>query len=176
MTITLITKFSNLFYFWSLFLNCICYCNISSFIDQHLVCMLIFLYIDHSVLLYLNWEFLVQVVFLYTVVIVVQLLSHVWLFATLWTAVIQASLSSTISWSLLRFYSIESMMPSHLCHSLLLWPSIFLSIRIFSNEWVLWIRWLKYWSFSFSISSVNINKKKKKPLWLCANCSVGLLF
>ena len=159
MTITLITKFSNLFYFWSLFLNCICYCNISSFIDQHLVCMLIFLYIDHSVLLYLNWEFLVQVVFLYTVVIVVQLLSHVWLFATLWTAVIQASLSSTISWSLLKFMSIELMMLSNhpiFYHSLLLLPSIFPSIRVFSNESAFNIRWPKYWSFNFRILSFNV--------------------
>ena len=113
MSITLIKNFSNLFYFWSLFLNCICYGNISSFIDQHLVCMLIFLYIDHSMLLYLNWEFLVRVVILYIVVIVVQSPSHVWFFATLWTAVCQASLSSTISQSLLRFLSIESMMLSY---------------------------------------------------------------
>ena len=88
----------------------------------------------------------------------VQLLSHVWLFATLWTAAHQASLSITNSWSLLRLMSIESVMPSNhliLCHPLLLPPSIFPSIRVFSNGSVLRIRWPKYWSFSFSISPSN---------------------
>ena len=85
----------------------------------------------------------------------VQSLSHVRLFATPWTAAHQTSLSVTNSWSLLRFMSIESVMPSNhliLCHSLLLLPSIFPSIRVFPNESVLRIRWPKYWSFSFSIS------------------------
>ena len=85
----------------------------------------------------------------------VQSLSHVWLFATPWTAARQASLSITNSQSLLRLKSIELVMPSnHLifCHPLLLLPSIFPSIRVFSNESVLRIRWPKYWSFSFSIS------------------------
>ena len=77
---------------------------------------------------------------------------------TLWTAAHQASLSITISWSLLKLMSIESVMPSNhliLCGLLLLPPSIFPSIRVFSNESVLRIRWPKYWSFSFSISPSN---------------------
>ena len=76
-------------------------------------------------------------------------------FATPGTAARQASLSFTISWSLLKFMSIESVRPSNhhiLCHSLLLLPSIFQSIRVFSDELALCIRWPKYWSFSFSIS------------------------
>ena len=88
----------------------------------------------------------------------VQSLSHVRLFATPWTAARQASLSLTNSWSLLRLMSIKSVMPFNhliLCHPLLLPPSIFPSIRIFSNESALHIRWLKYWSFSFSISPSN---------------------
>ena len=85
----------------------------------------------------------------------VQLLSRVQLFVTPWTAAWQASLSITNSRSLLKLMSIESVMPSnHLifCHPLLLLPSIFPSIRIFSNESVFHIRWPKYWSFSFNIS------------------------
>ena len=88
----------------------------------------------------------------------VQLLSHVQLFATPWTAAGQASLSITNSWSLLKLMSVESVMPSNhliLCHPLLLSPSIFPSIRGFSNESVLHIRWPKYWSFSFSIKPYN---------------------
>ena len=88
-------------------------------------------------------------------VVVVQSLSHVQLFGTPWTAACQTSLSFTISQSLLRLMSIESVMPSnHLifCHPLLLLPSIFPSIRVFSNESALLIKWPKYWSFSFSIS------------------------
>ena len=84
-----------------------------------------------------------------------QLLSHVPLFATPWTAASQASLSVTNSRSLLK---LTSVMPSShliLCHPLLLLPSIFPSIRVFSNESLLHIRWLKYWSFSFSISPSN---------------------
>ena len=91
-------------------------------------------------------------------VIVVQLLSHVWFFATPWTAPCQASLSFTISWHLLKLISIESMMTSNclvLCHPFLLLPSIFPSIRVFSNESVVRMRWPKYWSFSFSISPSN---------------------
>ena len=90
--------------------------------------------------------------------IVVQSFSHVWLFATPWTAACQVSLSFTISWNLLKFMSIELVMsPNHfiLCHLLLFLPSIFPSIRVFSNEMALRIRWPKYWSFSFSISSSN---------------------
>ena len=88
----------------------------------------------------------------------VQSLSCVQLFATPWTAACQASLSITNSWSLLKLMSIELVMPSNhliLCHPLLLLPSIFTSIRVFSNELVLRIRWPKYWSFSFSISPSN---------------------
>ena len=87
----------------------------------------------------------------------VQSLSHVWLFATPWTAAHQASLSITNSPSLLKLMSIESVMPSNhliLCCPLLL-PSIFPSIRVFSNESALRIRLPKYWSFSFSISPSN---------------------
>ena len=86
----------------------------------------------------------------------VQLLSRVSLFATAWTAARQASLSFTIPWSLLRLMSTELVMPSNhiICHPLLL-PSICPSIRVFSNESVLHIRWPKYWSFSFSISPSN---------------------
>ena len=90
--------------------------------------------------------------------IVVQLLSRVRLFVTPWTAARQASLSITNSWSLLKFMSIMSVMPSNhliLCHPLLHPPSIFPSIRVFSNESVLRIRWPKYWNFSFSISPSN---------------------
>ena len=87
-------------------------------------------------------------------VAVVYSLSCVWLFATQWTAALQASLSSIISLSLLKLMSTEPMMLSNhliLCHPLLL-PSVFPSTRVFSNELALRIRWLKYWSFSFSIS------------------------
>ena len=80
------------------------------------------------------------------------------LFATPWTAVRQASLSFTISQSLLKLMSIESMMPSNhliLCCSILLLPSVFPSTRVFSKESVLCIKWPKYWSFSFSISPSN---------------------
>ena len=86
---------------------------------------------------------------------VVQLFSHVWIFATPCTAACQASLSFTISWSLLKLMSIESVMPSNhliLYCLLLLLPSIFPSIRVFSNESVIRIWWPKYWSFSFNIS------------------------
>ena len=88
----------------------------------------------------------------------VQSLSHVLLFATPWTAARQASLSFTIFQSLLKLISIESVMPSNyliLCHHLLLLSSIFPSIRVFSNESALRMRWPKYWSFSFSISPSN---------------------
>ena len=87
-----------------------------------------------------------------------QSLSHVWLFATAWTAAHQVSLSITNSWSSPKPMSIKSVMPSnHLipCHPLLLLPSIYPSIRVFSNESTLCIRWPKFWSFSFSISPSN---------------------
>ena len=88
----------------------------------------------------------------------VQSLSHVQLFEIPWTAARQAFRSFTISQSLLKLMSIESVMPSNnliLCRPLLLQPSIFLKIRVFSNESVLLIRWPKYWSFSFKISPFN---------------------
>ena len=88
----------------------------------------------------------------------VQSFSHVWLFATPWTSAQQASLFITKSQSLLKLMSIQLEMPSNhfiLCPPLLLLPSIFTSIRIFSNESALHIRWPKGWSFSFNISSSN---------------------
>ena len=88
----------------------------------------------------------------------VQLLSRVQLFVTPWTAACQASLSITNSQSLPKLMSIELVMPSNhllLCRPLLFLPSIFPSIRVFSNESVLCIRWPKYWSFSFNISPSN---------------------
>ena len=88
----------------------------------------------------------------------VQSLSCVQLFVTLWTAACQASLSSTISQSLFKFKAIELIMLSNhliLCRPLLLLPSIFPSITVFSSELTLRIRWPKYWSFSFSISPSN---------------------
>ena len=92
------------------------------------------------------------------VVTIIQWLSHVQLFVTPWTAACQAFLSTTMSWSLLKCMSIESVMLSNhliLCCLLVLLPSIFPSIRVFSSESVLRIRWPKYWSFSFSISPSN---------------------
>ena len=89
-------------------------------------------------------------------VAIVKSLSHVWLFATPWTAARQASLSFTVSRSLVKLISIESVMPFNhlvLCHLFLILPSIFPSIMAFSNESALRIRWPKYWNFSsFSIS------------------------
>ena len=88
--------------------------------------------------------------------VVIQLLSCVWLFATPWTALCQASLSFILSWSLFTFMSIESVMLSKhliLCCALLHFPSIFPSITVFTNDFALQIRWQKYWSFSFSIRS-----------------------
>ena len=86
----------------------------------------------------------------------VQSISYVWLFVTPWNTALQVSLSITNSWNSLRLTSIESVMPSShliLCHPLFLLPLIPLSIRVFSNESTLRMRWPKYWSFSFSISS-----------------------
>ena len=88
-------------------------------------------------------------------VVVVQSLSYVLLFATPWIAACQASLSFTISWSLLKLMSVESVMPFNyliLCHPLLLLPSIFPRIKVFSSDSAFCIRWPNYWSFSFSIS------------------------
>ena len=92
------------------------------------------------------------------VFVVIQVLSCVQVYATPLTAICQASLSFTVSRSLLKLKSIELVMPSNhlsLCHPLLLLPWIFPSIRVFSNESALPIRWSKYWSFSFSISPSN---------------------
>ena len=86
---------------------------------------------------------------------VVQSLSHVWLFVTPWTAARQTSLSITNSWSLLKFVFIKSVMSSNHLILCLLLPSIFPSIRVFSPESVVRIRWPKYWSFRFSISLSN---------------------
>ena len=91
-------------------------------------------------------------------IIAVQLLSHVWFFAIPWTAAWQPPLSFTVSQSLLKFMSIESVMASNhliLCRHLLLLHSIFPSIRVFSSELAFRIRWPKHWSFSFSISTSN---------------------
>ena len=90
--------------------------------------------------------------------LVIQLLSRIRLFATLWTAACQASLSINNSRSLLKLTSIESVMPSKhliLCCPLLFLPSIFPSIRVFSDDSALYTRWPKYWSFSFNISPSN---------------------
>ena len=107
----------------------------------------------------------------------VQSISRVQLFAIPWTAACQASLSITNSWSLLKLMSIESVMPSNhliLCHPLLLPPSVFPSIKVFSNESILCIRWPRYQSFSFSISPSNehpglISFRKK---FLPVNCYI----
>ena len=106
------------------------------------------------------------------------LFSHVWLFATPWTAACQAFLSLSISYSLLKFMTIESVMPSNhliLCYCLLLLPSIFPSIRVFSNELSLWIRWPKYWSFSISPSNEYSGLISIRVDWLDLLQSKGLL-
>ena len=93
------------------------------------------------------------------IIVVVQSISHIWLFATPWTAARQAFLSFTISQSLFKFMSIELVMPSNyliLCCLFLLLLSIFPSIRVFSNVLALHVRWPKYWSFSFNISLSNV--------------------
>ena len=106
----------------------------------------------------LDLEFIPSDLFFIYILSSVQLLSHVCLFATPRTVAHQASLSITNSQRLLKLMSIESVMPSNhiiLCHPLLLLPSIFPSIRVFSNESALHMRWPKYWNFSFSISPSN---------------------
>ena len=88
-------------------------------------------------------------------IVIIQLLSHVWLFATLWTAALQVPLSYTVSQSWLKLMSIELVMLSNyliLCHFLLLLLSVFPSIKVFSTESALFVRWPKHWSFNFSIS------------------------
>ena len=105
------------------------------------------------------WAILLLAVYicLILLIVVIQLLSHVQLFVTPWTVAYQTSLSFTISQSMLKLMSIEWVMPSnHLILSLLLLlPSIFPRVRVFSNELALRIRWPKYWSFSFSVSPSN---------------------
>ena len=94
----------------------------------------------------------VSYLFIHFVAAVVQLLSHAWLFASPWSAAHQAPLSFAISWSLFKLMSIKSVMPSNqliLCRSLLFLPSVFPSIRVFSNESALHIRWPKYQSFQW---------------------------
>ena len=115
---------------------------------------------SHVQLFVIPWTTALQASLSFTIsqFFIVQSVSHVQLFVTSWTAAQQASLSFTVSQSLLKLMSIESMMPSNhliLCHPLLLLLSIFPSIRVFSNESALCIRWSKYWSFSFSISPSN---------------------
>ena len=114
---------------------------------------------------YISWHlcFVDQIVqsskFAFRQISSAQLLSPVWLFAIPWTAECQASLSITNSWSSLKLMSIESVMPSNhliLCRSLLLLPSIFPSIRVFSNESVLHIRWPTYWIFHYIIMTVTV--------------------
>ena len=105
------------------------------------------------------------------VLIVVWLPRHVWLFVTPWTAACQASLSHTISQNVPKFMSIESLMPSNhliISHRLLLLPSIFPRIRVFSRESAFHIKWPKYWGFSFSIShsSESISIQSWFPLGL----------
>ena len=96
-----------------------------------------------------------------------QLFSHVWLFASPWTAAHHASLSFTVSRSLLKLMSVELVIPSNhlfLCHPLL--PSVFPSIRVFSSESTLCIRWPKYWNLSFSISPSNEYSRYFLQDWL----------
>ena len=109
--------------------------------------------------------------------IIVQLLRHVWFFVTPQTAACQASLSFIISQSLLKLMFIELVMPSNhliLCHVLLL-PSIFPSIRVFSNESVLHIKWPKYWSFSISPSNEHSGLISFKMDWLDLLADQGTL-
>ena len=122
----------------------------------------------HSIFSYTSWQFVfllpwnaslyILVTFLLGFFVVIQSLSHVWLFATPWTVAHQDSLSITNFWTLLKLMSIKTVIPSNhltLCRPLLLLSSIFPSIRVFSNDSVLHSRWPKYWSFSFSISPSN---------------------
>ena len=142
---------SNLGFFWTNFWNrSVFWCKESSVspFSSKMTCV-------HQTLQFVFFVNLLGSFFLFSSV---QPLSCVQLFATPWTEACQASLSITNSWSLLRLMSIESVMPSNhliLCCLLLLPPSIFPNIRVFSNESVFRIRWPKYWSFSFSISPSN---------------------
>ena len=125
----------------------------------------------------------------YVFVFVFQPLSHVQIFANPWTAACQASLSFTVSWSLLKFMSIESVLPSNhliLCHPLLLLPSIFPNVRVFSNELALCIRWPNLWLRSapyckilgthldyldFRIRKSKMNASRcQRSIWLKTTC------
>ena len=113
----------------------------------------LFLYFLHSTPTSISSLFLPQFL-----LFVVQSLGHVWLFVTPWTVAHEAPMSFTISRSLFKLMSIESVMPSNqliLSRPLLLLPSIFPRVRVFYNELALHIRWTKYWNFSFSISPSN---------------------
>ena len=113
----------------------------------------------------MTWKCLSKEKTFKVVAVVLLLFSPVQLFAFPWTAARQASLSFNISWSFLKFMSSEPVMAFDLfilCHPLLLLPSIFPSIRVFSNELALHIRWPKHWSFSFSISLSNLKLRTIK--------------
>ena len=106
----------------------------------------------------LSWRLISSMTSEFQFVVVVQLLSCIWLSATPWTSLFQASLSFTTAWNLLKLMSIKLMMPFNhliLCCTLHLLPTIFSSIRVFLSETALHIRWPNYWSFSFSISPSN---------------------
>ena len=120
------------------------------------ISQILFLFLDSN--LAKKKSILLMFALLSCFVVVVMLLSRVWLFVTPWTTALQASLSFTVSLSLLKLIPIESVMPSNdliLCCPLLFLPSIFPSIRVFSSESALHIRWPKHWSFRFSISPSN---------------------
>ena len=133
----------------SLLLSWLCHCFVSISVFHIMTSHLTYFYLNYLIL-YLRAYFKTP----FCVFSSVQSLSHVQLFATPWTAACQASLSITNSRSSLRHMSIESVMPSShliLCRLLLLLPPIPPSVRVFSNESTLRMRWPKYWSFSFSI-------------------------
>ena len=114
----------------------------------------IFFFIFFSIMIYQDIDYCSL---RYTVVLV-QLLGHIQLFVIAWTTTLQAPLSSTVSWGLLKFTFIESMMLSNhliLCCPLLVLPSLFPSIKVFANQPALCIRWQKHWSFSFNNSPSN---------------------
>ena len=136
---------------------------ICTYIYVYDMCVYIYIYINYCqftiyvyIYIYVG-TYICTYIYIYKLVSV-QLLSHVWLFETPWAAACQTSLSITNSWNLFKLMSIELVMPSNhliLYCPLLLLLSILPSIRVFSNESALCIRWPKYWSFSFSISPFN---------------------